>query len=86
MEAARSSYGLFLFYAHPVTLATENKGRQSTTTMASVHGEAWGVEALAWKSGGEVPAWALLAAGWLLLGPLLDRMGAEGSLDASRMV
>lgn len=86
------SHGLFLFYAHPVTLATENKRRQSTTYHTLMHGEAWGVEeALAWKSEGQHPAWALLATGQLPPSkpppPWACSRQNEGwgSLDGSRM-
>lgn len=89
VESARP-HGLFLFCVHLVTLATENKERQSTTYYSlhpsiypSIHREMWGAEgALAWKSGGQVPAWAMWATGWLLPtsrflpGPVLDKTGA----------
>lgn len=77
------SHGLFLFYAHPVTLATENKRRQSTTYHTLMHGEAW-----EWRKHwpgsqkASIPpglCWLLAScppASHLLLGPALDRMRA----------
>lgn len=75
----------FLFYAHPVTLATEIRGGKAPPTPASVSGEVRGVEGAREVSrpGSRL---ALLASGWLLLPvPVLNRMGTEGSMDTLRV-
>lgn len=74
--------GCFLFYAHPVTLATETRGGKEPPTLASVNGEVQGVEGAREVS----RPGSRQASGWLLLPVrVLNRMGTEGSMVALRL-